>query len=90
MAIGDQSRNSPRILLTVSALLTYPWVVYTRYRNRSTTRSSDDRVVRPAREHHDNLFSEDYNQNLFSKDYNQNLFSEDYNENLFSEDYAQS
>jgi hypothetical protein len=43
---------------------------------------SNDRIVRPAREYHANLFSEDYDKNLFSEDYAKNLFSEEDNGNI--------
>jgi hypothetical protein len=51
-------------------------------------RSSDDRLVRPARKRHTDLFSEDYNENLFSEEYARTFTSENCDENFLSEDYA--
>ena len=69
VVIVDQSRGSPRFLQTVLALLTYPWVEYIRQDNRSSTRRTDNSLVRPATKRHSTLHSEDYNETLFSKKY---------------------
>jgi hypothetical protein len=81
VAIGDQSRRSPRILLTVLPLGSVQQAC-----NQSTKRSTDNRLVCPSRKLQNNLLNKDYNEKLFNKDYTKTVTSENYDENLFSED----
>ena len=86
VVIGDQSRRSPSPLLTVSALSICLWVEYTRQDNQVDYRCNDDRLVRQARKHNKNLFSEENAKTLSSKNCDKSFI----NKNLFSEDYAKT
>ena len=67
---------------------TCPWVEYTRQDNR--LKRSNDSIVRQARKHQVNLFSEDCNKHIIGGEYAKNIPSKHCNENHLCGDHAKN
>ena len=57
---------------------------------QSISRTSNNRLVRPARQQNSNLLSEDRAENSISENYDENLFREDYAKTISSDDYDEN